>query len=78
MQSAAEKSLPGSGRSPTADADLRRCRFLVLSKATGCAQAADDAEVGERGLAPLLKQIEPWAAYGAGAMGAADQGSQRR
>jgi hypothetical protein len=78
VQSAAEKSLPGSGRSPTADADLRRCRFLVLSKATGCAQAADDAEVGERGLAPLLKQIEPWAVNRSESRDTVERGSRRR
>ena len=50
-------------RAITADADLRLCRFLGLSKGYWPrAQVAYDMEVAEVALAPVLAKIEPWKA----------------
>ena len=48
-------------RSVTVDTDLRLCRFFGLSKGYWLrAQAAHDAEVAAREMAPLLAAIRPW------------------
>ncbi len=53
-------------RAITADTDLRLCRFFGLSSGYWLrAQAANDTEVAERTLAPLLEKIKPWSAYAA-------------
>ena len=45
----------------TADTDLRLCKFLGLSDGYWLrAQAAYDAEVAKRALAPELAKIRPW------------------
>lgn len=49
-------------RTITADTDLRLCRFFGLGNGYWLrAQAAHDAEVAERELAPVLNEIRPWA-----------------
>ena len=49
-------------RAITADTDLRLCRFFGLSSGYWLrAQAAQDTEVAERELAPVLLRIRPWA-----------------
>jgi len=53
-------------RSITADTDLRLCRFFGLSNGYWLrAQAAYDAEVAERNMGSLLKNIKPWAEHAA-------------
>ena len=48
-------------RSITADTDLRLCTFFGLSDGYWLrAQAAYDAEVTRRKIAPELKKIKPW------------------
>ena len=48
-------------RAISVDTDLRLCRFLGLSSGYWLrAQAAYDAEVGERLLACRLRRIKPW------------------
>lgn len=50
-------------RSITADTDLRLCRFFGLTSGYWLrAQAAYDAEIAERKLAPILSKIKPWVA----------------
>ncbi|CAN2042207.1 antitoxin HigA-1 [Candidatus Magnetomoraceae bacterium gMMP-15] len=51
-------------RSITADTDLRLCRFFGLSNGYWLrAQAANDTEVTEQTLGPLVNKIQPWAEY---------------
>jgi len=50
-------------RSITADTDLRLCKFFGLSNGYWLrAQAAQDTEVAERKMGPVLKKNRPWAA----------------
>ena len=50
-------------RSITADTDLRLCKFFGLSNGYWLrAQAAQDTEIAERKMGPVIARIRPWTA----------------